>query len=118
MNYYELHTVDDWRSALKDTTKNKGFMVVFKHSTRCFTSMMAWRSLKKEWSLDSNEYPFYFLDLIRHRDISRDISEKSGIQHESPQILVFKDGRVIHNESHSGIDAQEIAQVVQKHLVA
>lgn len=117
MNYFELHSQNDWRNAIKDSAKNESFIVVFKHSTRCFTSMMAWRRLKSEWNLDSNQFPFYFLDLIRYRDISREIAEESGFRHESPQIIVFKNGKAIFSESHSGIDADQIAEFVQNQLV-
>lgn len=117
MNYFELHSSDDWRNALQGSAKNESFLVVFKHSTRCFTSMMAWRRLKSEWSLDTDQVPFYFLDLIRHRDISNEITEESGVRHESPQIIIFKNGKAVFNESHSEIDANQIAEFVQNQLV-
>ena len=80
--------------------------VIFKHSTRCATSSMAKNRLER------NEAPagvnFYFLDLIKHRNLSNKIASEFGIRHESPQVLVINNGKCIYNESHSGIMFDEI----------
>lgn len=80
--------------------------VIFKHSTRCATSSMA------KNRLDRNEAPagvnFYFLDLIKHRNLSNKIASEFGVRHESPQVLVINNGQCIYSESHSGIVFDEI----------
>jgi bacillithiol system protein YtxJ len=86
--------------------------LIFKHSTRCSISAMAKNRLYK------NELPedidFYYLDLIAHRDISNKIAEQYGITHESPQVLLIKNGKCIYNESHSGIYMDEIIAKAQQ----
>ena len=80
--------------------------VIFKHSSRCSISSMA-RS-----RLDRNEFPegidFYFLDIINHRNISNKIASDFQVHHESPQILLINKGTCVYNESHSGIQMDEI----------
>lgn len=80
--------------------------LIFKHSTRCSISAMAKNRLYK------NELPegidFYYLDLINYRSISNKIAENYGIRHESPQVLLIKNGQCIYNESHSGIYMNDI----------
>ena len=87
--------------------------VIFKHSTRCSISSVAKNRLER--STQPSEMDFHFLDLIKLRSLSNKIAEEFKVYHESPQILVIKNGECIYDESHSGIDMEEI---VQQSLVA
>ena len=80
--------------------------VIFKHSTRCSISTMAKSRLER--ATTPNNLDFHYLDLIAHRDISAMVANEFDVQHESPQIIVVKDGKCIYDESHSGIDMDEI----------
>lgn len=84
--------------------------VIFKHSTRCSISSMALNRLERE-NVPSNAN-FYFLDLIKYRSVSTAIAEQFDVFHESPQILVIKNGECIYDESHQGIQMNEIAAQV------
>lgn len=53
---------------------------------------------------------FYFLDLIKYRNISNKVSEEFKVYHESPQVLIIKNGASVYDESHTGIDMSEIAE--------
>ena len=64
--------------------------IVFKHSTRCSISSMALSRFEKEWNENTN-VELYFLDLLAHRTISDLIAQRSGVQHQSPQVIVFID---------------------------
>ena len=82
--------------------------VIFKHSTRCSISSVA------KGRLDRFDAPsgmdFYFLDLIRFRDISNKVSELFFVEHESPQVLVIKNGKCVYDESHISINMQDIIE--------
>lgn len=82
--------------------------VIFKHSTRCSISSVAERRLQKE-SLPQ-DIDFYHLDLLSYRQISNKIAEIFGVHHESPQVLVIKDGQCIYDESHLSISMDEIIE--------
>ncbi|MFB9107489.1 bacillithiol system redox-active protein YtxJ [Flavobacterium gyeonganense] len=79
-------------------------VVIFKHSTRCSISRMALKQFEREYDLE-NIVDAYFLDLIAHRDISNEIASKFGVYHESPQLILIKNGKAVYNVSHSDIDA-------------
>lgn len=87
--------------------------LVFKHSTRCSISSMALSRFEKEWN-QANNCDLYFLDLLAHRPISDLIAQRSGIHHQSPQVIVLIDGEVIYHNSHNGISADEIGSIIQK----
>lgn len=80
--------------------------VIFKHSTRCSISGVALSRLQKE--TQPAEMDFYLLDLIAYRDLSNHVAKQFGVQHESPQVLIIKNGQCVYDESHFGISMGEI----------
>ena len=80
--------------------------VIFKHSTRCSTSSMVLHRLER--SDAPEQMDFYFLDLLRYRDISNRIAEDFQVYHQSPQILLIKNGECMYDESHMAIQMDEI----------
>jgi bacillithiol system protein YtxJ len=80
--------------------------VIFKHSTRCSTSAVALQRLQR--ANQPSDIDFYFLDLIAHKSLSNRIAEVFKVHHESPQVLIIKDGECIYEESHLGISMDEI----------
>ncbi|MGY4383823.1 bacillithiol system protein YtxJ [Pedobacter sp. UYP24] len=96
-----------------DEIKNQaGYSLIFKHSTRCSVSMMAKRRFEMDWEAIPTDTNLYFLDLIAHRPISAQIAETFQVHHESPQILLVKNGDCILDASHSDISAEEVAEVI------
>ena len=91
-----------------DQISERGAVVIFKHSTRCPISSMAWRRISQGWDKDLEEIPFYYLDLLRFRETSDKVSVHYGVQHESPQIIVVENRQVIYQTSHNGINVKDI----------
>jgi bacillithiol system protein YtxJ len=83
--------------------------VIFKHSTRCSVSSMALHRLERSEAPAGAD--FYLLDLIRHREISNTIAESFSVYHESPQVLIIRNGECVYDESHSGINMEEIREM-------
>ena len=99
MNWIELKNIQDLESI-----KNESFqepVMIFKHSTRCGTSALVKNKLERNWNSDeTNGLKTYYLDLIRYRDISNLIESEFGVYHESPQVLMIRDGKAFFNASH------------------
>ncbi len=109
MNWKILENIDQLEQ-IKETSHQKT-QLIFKHSTRCIISKMALKNFESDFLLNE-VIDAYFLDLIAQRDISNKIADDFGIEHQSPQILLIKDGKVVYNESHEGIDANVLKQFV------
>jgi len=86
-------------------------VAIFKHSTRCSISRMALKQFENEFDFSEKVTP-YFLDLIAFREISNDIASRFSVQHQSPQLILIKDGKAIYNASHSDIDAAALKSKV------
>src|SRR3954453_2557100 len=108
MNWIELKSEDQIKEIIEKSTERP--QVIFKHSTRCSISAMAKGRLERS-SVPENA-DFYFLDLISNRTVSNKISAEFNVFHESPQILLIKNGECIYDESHSSISMDEIKEQV------
>ena len=86
--------------------------IILKHSTTCSISKMALARLER--SIAPNDIDFNFLDLLNYRPISQAIAEKFKVVHESPQILLIKNGECVYEESHGGIQMEEIIEQATK----
>ncbi|HVK96654.1 MAG TPA: bacillithiol system redox-active protein YtxJ [Flavisolibacter sp.] len=101
-----IHQLDEEQLNQLITKSQTKPQVIFKHSTRCSISAVALQRLQKVQQPEDMD--FYFLDLLAHRSLSNKISEIFQVHHESPQVLVIKDGECIFNESHLGISMSDI----------
>ena len=108
MNWINLTEESQLETIYKESFEQPA--VIFKHSTRCSISSMA------KMRLDREDAPananFYYLDLIAYRNLSNAIAEQYSVHHESPQILIIRNGECVYDESHNGIDMHEIAEQV------
>jgi bacillithiol system protein YtxJ len=111
MNWKFLESEQDWKDALALSGKKP--VAIFKHSTRCSVSFMAKKNLEQSWEYSEEEVEPLFLDLIRYRALSDQVANDTGVRHESPQLILLKDGEAIMDSSHYSIDADAIASYLK-----
>jgi bacillithiol system protein YtxJ len=104
MNWIDLVS-ENQLAEIKENSAIKP-QIIFKHSTRCSISSVAKNRLEK--AVAPNDVDFYYLDLLSYRNISNKIAEDFSVYHESPQILLIKNGECVYDESHGGIMMDEI----------
>lgn len=108
MNWKNIQSekqIDDVVKASHDS-----YQVIFKHSTTCPISSMAKMRLESKWDLDNVDA--HYLDLLNYRSISSYIAESLSVHHESPQLILLKNGEVIHDSSHLDISLAEIKESI------
>jgi bacillithiol system protein YtxJ len=108
MNWIPLENLEQ----LSNIANAQGYSVIFKHSTRCSVSMMAKKRFEFEWDAIPEGTPVYFLDLISYREVSNKIAEQFQVHHESPQMLLIKNGECIYETSHGEISAEDLAEQI------
>lgn len=113
MNWNTLESESGLDKIIEQSFLDNAGVAIFKHSTRCSISSMAKSRLESKWDFDSEKLPIYYLDLISYRNISNLIADKFGVQHQSPQILIIKDGNCVYNGSHMSISVKEIHSVLE-----
>ncbi len=108
MNWIILNSQEQ----LNQIKSSEGYHAIFKHSTRCPVSMMAKRRFEMGRDEIPQDLPVYYLDLLAYREISNAIAEQFSVHHESPQLLLIKDGECIYEASHSDITTEELAEQI------
>ena len=107
MNWIEIKSDTDLEIIMETSFQLSTGVAIFKHSTRCSISNVVKRRLDQSWDFDET-LPIFYLDLLQYRAISNLIAEKFNIQHESPQLLIIKNGECIYHESHMNITVKNI----------
>lgn len=107
MNWTLLEDIEQLNQIKKESAEKT--VLIFKHSTRCNISRATLDRFERSWKDEEmkNVKP-YFLDLISYRNVSNQIVNQFGVEHESPQVLVVRDGKAIYDNSHFGIEYDAI----------
>ncbi len=101
-----IQSEEDLKKAIEHSFNQK--IAIFKHSTSCFISKTVLKNFEKEIENLDRKPELYFLDLLAHRSISNKIAADLNIRHESPQLLVIENGKVVNSASHQHISADQI----------
>ncbi len=104
MNWVGLKN-EEQLNMLKEISHQK-IQMIFKHSTQCSISAAAYQEMEK---VDTTAW---YLDIFQHRPISNQIAEDFGVKHESPQVLLVKNGAVVYHESHRKITQETITNAL------
>ena len=87
---------------ITEASKSKP-QIIFKHSNRCGISKMVLNRFIDDYELTEKRADLYYLDILNYRDVSNEVSYRFQILHESPQLLIIKDGEVVAHGSHGVI---------------
>lgn len=109
VNWIPLTEVSQLDEIIENSNdKNIG---IFKHSTRCSISRFALKQFENEYNLENN-VDLYFLDLLNYREVSNEIANRFQVVHQSPQLILIKNGVAVYDASHSDIQANELKKYV------
>ncbi|MEL6124546.1 MAG: bacillithiol system redox-active protein YtxJ [Bacteroidota bacterium] len=112
----QSNTITNWKNLTStsqleeiDELSKAQPVIIFKHSTTCGISAGAKNRLESGWEAIPEDATLYYLDLLSYRAVSNAIADRYGVRHESPQIIVIRDGKASYNVSHHAIQPQAIA---------
>jgi len=87
-------------------------VVLFKHSTTCGISAGANHHLEQNWNNITHDVTFYYLDLLKYRSISNLIASELGVIHQSPQVILLKNGKAVYSTSHHAINVAKLNDAI------
>ncbi|WP_338410039.1 bacillithiol system redox-active protein YtxJ [uncultured Flavobacterium sp.] len=108
--FYVLNSISQFDKI--DETSHVKPVVLFKHSTRCSISRFALKRFDAEFNYTDDQIEWYLLDLLSYRDVSNEIAYRYNITHQSPQILVIRNGKAVFSSTHDVIAAEDLKQFV------
>ena len=92
----DFDTKEQWPDLIE--LSHKQAVYIFKHSSRCGISSMVLSRFEKQ--IKEREETYFHLHIQDYRSLSNWLADEIGIRHESPQLIVLKDGKVLAHDSH------------------
>lgn len=108
----EITKIEEFDSLLNNATN--AILILFKHSNRC---PISWNA-KKETDAFLEKYTeyktnTYLINVVNSRPLSNHIAETLKVEHQSPQIIIIKDGTVVKHISHLTITKKNLENILQ-----
>jgi len=102
--FFKLVDKETWEQLL--TASDERPVLVFKHSNACGISSRAYREMEQLQDVN-------VLEVQSARDLSREVADRTGIEHESPQVIVLRNGKAVWNASHYDVKAGAVAEAMR-----
>lgn len=93
---------------------NKSPVIIFKFSSECGTSERLQKEFEENMDNKKINNPIFLVTVQKQKVLSQKIEEYFGIKHESPQVIMLKNGKVTYHENHFKIKVLEICDNIQK----
>ena len=103
-SFFRIDDHNTLESLLTDSTKKP--VIVFKHSNACSISARAYREMEKVDGVN-------ILEGQSARDVSRELANRTGVRHETPQVIILRDGKAVWNASHFDVTAADVKKALE-----
>lgn len=100
-NLTEMAELDDWFERSRE-----GDLMLFLHDYWCPISSRAY----DEMSLVEGEIAL--VDVSEQRELTRSIETRTGVKHESPQVLILRNARARWAASHGSITHEAVGEAI------
>lgn len=106
-------TFENWSDVaeIDESLARPGDAFIFKHSTRCGISTVANEEVEK-YLAGSPPVPVYRVLVVEQRPLSNHLAETLGVRHQSPQLLLVRDGKPVWEKTHYSITAEAIGEAL------
>ena len=105
----ELRQNRDFEEFL-ERSKTK-WAIIFKHSTQCSISSYVYEDFRS-FVQSQEELTWGLVLVIENRGVSDAIAERLQIRHESPQVILIRDGRAVWHASQWNITAESLNEAL------
>ena len=104
-----LNTRVDFDSLLENSEERP--QILLKHSTRCPISRAAFIECE-HFAKTDDRADIWVLLVVEDKELAQDIARETGIEHQSPQAMVFKNGRPVWHGSHHAITVEQLGKEI------
>jgi len=112
----EITSEQEWEQAKQESAAKP--LLVLKHSTTCPISAGAYSRVQEFLQKNDQAPETFMVKVIESRPVSNKIADDLSVQHQSPQIILLKNGEAIWNASHHGIHPEAIEGALSEHAGA
>ena len=109
--FRELTTVADLDTALAESSERP--VLLFKHSHTCGISAMAFDQMEAHLADRPFSVRYGLVTVQTDRTVSDEIANRLGVRHETPQVILVRDGQVVWHASHFHVNAKEVEEALK-----
>ena len=102
--FFKIDNHTALENLITDSTKKP--VIVFKHSNACSISARAYREMEKVDEVN-------ILEVQSARAISNEFATLTGVRHETPQVVILRDGKAVWDASHFDVVAANVMKAVE-----
>jgi bacillithiol system protein YtxJ len=106
----ELTRVEQWDQLVSPSQSKP--LCIFKHSTSCPVSAEAFEQFQSYLTHANPKYDYAMVKVIESRPVSNQIAEHLQVKHQSPQVIVVKDGEAVWHDSHWRITEEKLIEIL------
>ncbi len=110
IHWESLNAVDQLEE-IKEQSRSQPILI-FKHSTRCGISRMVIKKFENLFKEEHKKLKVYYLDLLSYRNVSDEVGYTFQVMHQSPQLIIIKNGSAVYYASHYNILETELSRFV------
>lgn len=87
---------------------SEGPVLLFNYDQFCPINARAYKELAQL------EAPIDLIDVARQHEVKHAVAERTGVRHESPQLIIVRDRQAVWSASHFAITAAAVTQALQE----
>ncbi|AUC84218.1 bacillithiol system redox-active protein YtxJ [Polaribacter sp. ALD11] len=110
LNWNPLTSLEQLEVIKKES--NSEAVLIFKHSTRCGISSMVIKQFEKLFTEEHENLKVYYLDLLNYRSVSDEVGYTFQLMHQSPQLIVIKNGVSVYDAAHYDITQTNLSRFI------
>ena len=109
MGIQTIQSLEDYSALLEKSVEQPVFLL--KHSLVCPISRHSYNEYEK-FAQANSDTPCYLIRIQENRELSGHVASETGITHESPQVLMYSQGRAVWHESHHMISEKRLQKTL------
>lgn len=110
--YKEITSLEELAEAV--ASSEEGTALFFKHSNSCGISERAFREFEQYLNSEESAQARNYLIVVQNaRRASDHLAQTTGVEHESPQAIVVRNGRAVWNDSHRRLSKAALIEAIR-----
>lgn len=113
--FKEITCSQEFGEILDESCQRK--IILFKHSTTCFISERAWQEVQDFIQESSDEVLVVMIKVIESRPVCSQVTEDLGVKHQSPQVLLLSNRKILWHASHQSVTQNNIKKALEGEIL-
>lgn len=109
--FKEITSSPEFAELLAESCQRK--IIIFKHSTTCPISERAYQEVKAFIQNSKDDVLVVMIKVIESRPVSNQVANDLEVKHQSPQVLLLSNRKVLWHTSHQSVTKDNIIKALK-----